>query len=47
MAADTARMVMQSYQSDNFYQVYGMTEAGPTGTTLSQRPGDQGGLYWE
>jgi len=37
MAADTARMVMESYQSDNFYQVYGMTEAGPTGTVLFPR----------
>ncbi len=34
MASDTARMVMDSYRSDNFYQVYGMTEAGPTGTVL-------------
>ena len=32
--ADTARVLMQKYQSDRFYQVYGMTEAGPTGTTL-------------
>ncbi|MHB8203244.1 MAG: class I adenylate-forming enzyme family protein [Desulfomonilaceae bacterium] len=37
MAADTARMVLESYQSDNFYQVYGMTEAGPTGTVLFPR----------
>lgn len=34
MASDTARMVMDTYNSDNFYQVYGMTEAGPTGTVL-------------
>ena len=34
MAADTARKVMDAYRSDNFYQVYGMTEAGPTGTVL-------------
>ncbi|HYA40471.1 MAG TPA: long-chain-fatty-acid--CoA ligase [Syntrophobacteraceae bacterium] len=34
MAADTALMVMKTYKSDNFYQVYGMTEAGPTGTVL-------------
>lgn len=34
MAADTARMVMEKYRSDNFYQVYGMTESGPTGTVL-------------
>ncbi|MCB2191592.1 MAG: AMP-binding protein [Deltaproteobacteria bacterium] len=26
--------LMKRYQSENFYQVYGMTEAGPTGTTL-------------
>jgi feruloyl-CoA synthase len=39
MAADTALMVMSKYHSDNFYQVYGMTEAGPTGTVL--RPEDQ------
>jgi feruloyl-CoA synthase len=37
MAPDTARMVIQSYRSENFYQVYGMTEAGPTGTTLFPR----------
>ena len=37
MAADTARLVMRSYKSENFYQVYGMTEAGPTGTTLFPR----------
>lgn len=37
MAADTARMVLEAYRSDNFYQVYGMTEAGPTGTTLFPR----------
>lgn len=35
MASDTAKMVMDAYRSDNFYQVYGMTEAGPTGTVLS------------
>ncbi len=34
MASDTAKMVMEAYRSDNFYQVYGMTEAGPTGTVL-------------
>ena len=32
--SDTARVLMHKYQSDRFYQVYGMTEAGPTGTTL-------------
>lgn len=34
MAEETARMVMAKYRSDNFYQVYGMTESGPTGTVL-------------
>lgn len=34
IAADTARRLAESYRSENFYQVYGMTEAGPTGTTL-------------
>ncbi len=34
MAADTARRVMEAYGSQNFYQVYGMTESGPSGTTL-------------
>ena len=34
IGADTARMLMERYRSDNFYHVYGMTEAGPTGTTL-------------
>ncbi len=34
MAEETARMVMSKYRSDNFYQVYGMTESGPTGTVL-------------
>lgn len=32
--AGTARMLQEKYRSDQFYQVYGMTEAGPTGTTL-------------
>lgn len=34
IGAETARMLIERYQSDRFYQVYGMTEAGPTGTTL-------------
>ncbi|KMY65887.1 fatty-acid--CoA ligase [Desulfocarbo indianensis] len=34
IAADVAKKLMAAYQSDRFYQVYGMTEAGPTGTTL-------------
>ena len=32
--AETALMLMDKYKSDNFYQCYGMTEAGPTGTVL-------------
>ncbi len=39
IGADTARMIMARYQSERFYQVYGMTESGPTGATL--RPRDQ------
>lgn len=39
IGAETARMIMSRYKSDRFYQVYGMTESGPTGTTLS--PKDQ------
>ncbi len=34
IAGDTARRLMEAYGSRDFYQVYGMTEAGPTGTTL-------------
>lgn len=34
IGAETARMIMAKYKSDRFYQVYGMTESGPTGTTL-------------
>jgi feruloyl-CoA synthase len=34
IGADTARMLAQRYRSDRFYQVYGMTESGPTGTVL-------------
>lgn len=32
--AENAELLMRKYRSDNFYQVYGMTEAGPSGTTL-------------
>ena len=32
--AKTAQVLVQRYGSESFYQVYGMTEAGPTGTTL-------------
>ena len=39
ISVDTARMIMAKYKSDRFYQVYGMTESGPTGTTLM--PKDQ------
>jgi len=31
---DTALTLMRKYKSENFYQCYGMTEAGPTGTIL-------------
>ncbi|MFZ0928293.1 MAG: long-chain-fatty-acid--CoA ligase [Syntrophobacteraceae bacterium] len=34
ISAEVARRLMAAYKSDRFYQVYGMTEAGPTGTTL-------------
>jgi feruloyl-CoA synthase len=34
IAGDVAKRLMAAYKSDRFYQVYGMTEAGPTGTTL-------------
>lgn len=39
IAQDTARRLMEAYGGGGFYQVYGMTEAGPTGTTLM--PADQ------
>jgi feruloyl-CoA synthase len=39
IAQETARRLMKAYGSSAFYQVYGMTEAGPTGTTLL--PADQ------
>lgn len=32
--ATTAQLLMERYRSREFYQVYGMTETGPTGTTL-------------
>ncbi|WP_027365311.1 class I adenylate-forming enzyme family protein [Desulfotruncus alcoholivorax] len=37
IAGDVAMMLMKKYKSEQFYQVYGMTEAGPTGTTLYPR----------
>lgn len=41
ISGDVALMLMDKYQSKNFYQVYGMTEAGPSGTVLY--PKDQVG----
>jgi feruloyl-CoA synthase len=32
--ADSASMLMERYRSSRFYQVFGMTESGPTGTAL-------------
>ncbi len=32
--ADTARMLQKAYRNDRFFQVYGMTETGPSGTIL-------------
>lgn len=34
LGADMSRKLAQSYRSDRFVQVYGMTEAGPSGTLL-------------
>lgn len=34
LAAEHANMVRKAFRSDNFYCVYGLTEAGPTGTFL-------------
>ncbi|NHR07103.1 long-chain fatty acid--CoA ligase [Chromobacterium haemolyticum] len=39
IGADTARRLMTAYRSNNFYQVYGMTETGPAGSVL--RPDEQ------
>ncbi|WP_432187345.1 class I adenylate-forming enzyme family protein [Streptomyces sp. Tue6028] len=36
---DTARRLMKAYGSDDFHQVYGMSEMGPVGSSLS--PGEQ------
>ncbi|MDI3418143.1 class I adenylate-forming enzyme family protein [Streptomyces luteolus] len=33
--ADTARSLMKAYGSDDFHQVYGMSEMGPVGSSLS------------
>ena len=38
IAPETVKKLCAAYKSDKFYQVYGMTEAGPTGTVL--RPED-------
>lgn len=34
LGADAVRMLQKAYGSENFYQVYGMTEMGPVGTAL-------------
>ena len=34
IAPETVRKLKENYKSDRFYQVYGMTESGPTGTVL-------------
>ncbi|WP_027014409.1 class I adenylate-forming enzyme family protein [Comamonas composti] len=34
IGAEQAKKLIATYRSDRFYQVYGMTETGPTGTTL-------------
>ena len=34
IGAEVARQLAAAYRSDRFYQVYGMTETGPVGTTL-------------
>jgi len=34
IAPETVKKLVASYQSDRFYQVYGMTESGPTGAVL-------------
>lgn len=34
IGAETARKLAVAYKTDRFYQVYGMTESGPLGTTL-------------
>ncbi len=35
IAPETVKKLVQSYGSDRFFQVYGMTESGPTGTVLT------------
>ncbi|WP_369808074.1 class I adenylate-forming enzyme family protein [Leucobacter chinensis] len=34
MGAQTVQMLQQAYNTDNFYQVYGMSEMGPVGSAL-------------
>lgn len=34
IGAEVARRLQEAYRSENFYQVYGMSEMGPTGTAL-------------
>ncbi len=34
IGADTARLLQKGYRNDRFFQVYGMTETGPSGTIL-------------
>ncbi|MFI5718669.1 class I adenylate-forming enzyme family protein [Nocardia sp. NPDC051750] len=34
VGAEVARQLQQAYRSENFYQVYGMSEMGPAGTAL-------------
>ena len=34
IAPETVKKLQQTYKSDRFFQVYGMTESGPTGTVL-------------
>lgn len=41
IAPETVKKLTAAYKSDRFYQVYGMTESGPTGTVL--RPEDHKG----
>lgn len=40
IAPETVKKLIKSYGSDRFFQVYGMTESGPTGTILT--PEDHG-----
>ena len=39
LGEETARMLIDAYRTQNFYQVYGMTETGPAGAVL--KPEDQ------